>query len=695
MKTSDRGKVKKDSKNQREEFAAESGLAIVITDENASEIAASNNNSMCRTLYDSAEFAACCAEFCGRAFALAHENNEIAAYRCYAGLDCRAVPLENEDKKFVAIVGRTFSEMEDYRLATTRAVEGDWQIFAPAEFFENVLIGGSRRLEKLARRVENLKPEEIGDFVTDKPEKAADLERLIEEFQQTNAAEKTEKTGKAAPRDENQFEDLAGWRALFGSLLRFDYQKACAEILRFLGEHFHLDSTAWLENRANSWEVIAAAGSFVNQPLEIDFAADDARLLAAAASENAVELRERQTTQQGDPQIIRFFPLTVGGETRGAIIVADEIADAAKIKQIARFGNQVTTELEILRLRGEMTRRGRIEDALGKFNAQLNNIDAADFAEQLVRIPAEILRAENGSLLLFDEKSDELKVSAAVGGRAEQVKAATENIGGRVALKVLQNARPFIVQNLSAVKLPPADWQYQSDSFISYPLSIGGRKIGVLNFTDRADGEVYNELDLDLLAALAPNIAVAIDRAIIKDKAGEFEQLSVTDALTGLLNRRYLEERLFEEISRSNRHGYTMSFMMIDVDEFKSYNDRFTHPEGDKALKIVAQKLKENLRGADVAARYGGEEFSILLPQTSIDEAAVIADRIRRKIASTGFPNRRVTVSIGIAASSPILNTATDLIAAADRALYAAKHRGRNNVQIFENPEFAAEILSG
>ncbi|MEP7036791.1 MAG: GGDEF domain-containing protein, partial [Acidobacteriota bacterium] len=171
----------------------------------------------------------------------------------------------------------------------------------------------------------------------------------------------------------------------------------------------------------------------------------------------------------------------------------------------------------------------------------------------------------------------------------------------------------------------------------------------------------------------------------LKHKAGEFEQLSVTDALTGLLNRRYLEERLAEEIKRSNREGFPMSFLMIDVDDFKSYNDKFSHPEGDKALKLVAKLFKDTLRGADVVARYGGEEFSILLPQTTLEEAKTIAERIRKNVEKTKFDMRRVTVSIGIASCSKIICNAQEIISAADKALYRAKSLGRNNVQIFED----------
>jgi diguanylate cyclase (GGDEF)-like protein len=158
----------------------------------------------------------------------------------------------------------------------------------------------------------------------------------------------------------------------------------------------------------------------------------------------------------------------------------------------------------------------------------------------------------------------------------------------------------------------------------------------------------------------------------------------VTDSLTGLLNRRYLEKRLVEEIQRSKRHRFPMSLMMLDVDEFKSYNDAFGHPAGDTALKIVANILQDILRGADVAARYGGEEFAILLPQTTATEAAAIAERLRQRIEHTEFPKRKVTVSIGIASCSNEVETPADLVGAADHALYDAKNHGRNNVRIYD-----------
>jgi diguanylate cyclase (GGDEF)-like protein len=381
--------------------------------------------------------------------------------------------------------------------------------------------------------------------------------------------------------------------------------------------------------------------------------------------------------------------MTVGGIVRNAIVIGDNLTNETTKQQISRLIRQISSEIEILRLRDEIKQQTVITKAVRKLNQTLKQIDTADFWSVLVQNAAELMRAERGSILILDEESEKFKVKGAIGNQAEVVKMlASKYLGERVARNVLRTGRPLIVRDAmkSGIPVAPADWKYKSNSFICYPIIISGKKIGVLNLTDKLDDSFYNEKDLEILHALAPQIALALDRTTLLRKAGEFEQLSITDSLTGLLNRRYLEERLTEELNRSQRHGYPMSFLMIDVDDFKSYNDTFGHTEGDKALQMVGQSLKATLRGADVAARYGGEEFSILLPQTTIKEAHTIAERIRQRVEETRFSNRKVTISIGIATCSNELNTTNALIAAADNALYKAKKSGRNKVELF-NPK--------
>ena len=130
---------------------------------------------------------------------------------------------------------------------------------------------------------------------------------------------------------------------------------------------------------------------------------------------------------------------------------------------------------------------------------------------------------------------------------------------------------------------------------------------------------------------------------------------------------------------------------MVDVDEFKSYNDKFGHPAGDEALRLVGRVLKDTLRGSDVPARYCGEEYAILLPQTTAEEAETIAERIRRNVELTEFPKRKVTISVGIASRTGALNNVPSLVDAADKALYQAKRLGRNQVRTFDPDQDAGE----
>jgi len=257
--------------------------------------------------------------------------------------------------------------------------------------------------------------------------------------------------------------------------------------------------------------------------------------------------------------------------------------------------------------------------------------------------------------------------------------------------QVLESGRPLVVANAASVRPFVADAKrdYKTASFISYPISIRGRKIGVLNLTDKTTGEAFDDVDLSLLELVGPQIAIALERAEWQDRATQFQLMSITDPLTGLLNRRYLEERLTEELNRSLRYNYSMSCLMIDIDDFKKYNDLNGHQAGDDALKITAHCLKAALRSADVACRYGGEEFCILLPQTSLTEAGVIAERMRQRVAETVFPYGKsqplgvVSISVGISTFARDIDTAQKVIATADRALYSAKNRGKNRVEYY------------
>ncbi|WP_323141756.1 sensor domain-containing diguanylate cyclase [Massilia phyllosphaerae] len=171
------------------------------------------------------------------------------------------------------------------------------------------------------------------------------------------------------------------------------------------------------------------------------------------------------------------------------------------------------------------------------------------------------------------------------------------------------------------------------------------------------------------------------------------EQLATRDGLTGLANRRCFDETLHAEWARALRQRQPLSLLMVDVDNFKAYNDANGHLGGDECLKRIATAVSSEMRANDLVARYGGEEFAVILPNQSLKGAAVVAERIRTRVEQLQVPNRmapgeHVTVSIGAATAlaSPE-NSASDLVAIADTALYRAKHMGRNRISLPVAPE--------
>jgi diguanylate cyclase (GGDEF)-like protein len=167
----------------------------------------------------------------------------------------------------------------------------------------------------------------------------------------------------------------------------------------------------------------------------------------------------------------------------------------------------------------------------------------------------------------------------------------------------------------------------------------------------------------------------------LRNKNEELKLLSTVDALTGLHNRRYLTQRLSEELLRSYREKCSFTVLMADVDEFKKYNDALGHPAGDEVLRKVANILLGSTRAVDCTARYGGEEFAVLLTDTVGEGALQVAERIRMRVAAEEFPGRKITISIGMAEFPVHGHSAEAVISRADEALYAAKRAGRNRIE--------------
>jgi diguanylate cyclase (GGDEF)-like protein len=348
-------------------------------------------------------------------------------------------------------------------------------------------------------------------------------------------------------------------------------------------------------------------------------------------------------------------------------------------------------EQEVQRLRSELEYRARFTDSLQHFLERISCADPVKTYNSIITNSKELLRSERASLMVLDGNTNELVLKAASGLATDPSLVAPVRVGEGISGEVIDTGKAVMVEDLRTAgrKPAPSERLYKTNSFISYPITISGRKVGVLNVTDKSGGGTYDEVDLSLLEIIGPQVALALERAEWQERATEFQLMSITDALTALPNRRYLEERLAEELNRSKRYDYPMSFLMIDIDDFKAYNDKNGHQAGDLALQITAHCLKSALRSADVASRYGGEEFCILLPQTGIAEAGTIADRIRQRVSTTEFPHGKaqplghVTISVGVSTFTKNVDTSENIIAAADRALYQAKSLGKDRVEFY------------
>jgi diguanylate cyclase (GGDEF)-like protein len=206
--------------------------------------------------------------------------------------------------------------------------------------------------------------------------------------------------------------------------------------------------------------------------------------------------------------------------------------------------------------------------------------------------------------------------------------------------------------------------------------------------------------EIEVLCSLASQVAIAIQQGELLEQLEQTNQklhdLAISDALTGLANRRYFDQYLQQEWQRLKREQQSISMILGDVDFFKKYNDTYGHQMGDQCLQTVAEAIQACVkRPADLVARYGGEEFAVILPNTDLAGALLVAKEIKTTIEDlkishfTSEVNQYVTISLGIACVIPNLSASQDiLIKAADDALYSAKNLGRNRIEIAELEDF-------
>jgi len=311
----------------------------------------------------------------------------------------------------------------------------------------------------------------------------------------------------------------------------------------------------------------------------------------------------------------------------------------------------------------------------------IENIDSmSDAAYAVVEYASKLLNMPAGSLAICDDSGEEM-ILVATKGFSDNF-----NVQGRWKIRkggltnlLLNQATPvFFADIMDSPDPNPLLISEGVKSVLAAPLFIQRSLVGILYLNDFKRKDIRTE-DISLFSLLTTYAALTVAR--VKSIEKLWHQ-SKHDGLTGLLNHRSLMEQIEKEEQRAARHNGNFSIIMIDVDDFKSYNDEFGHLEGNKVLKIVSKLLMKTARLSDTVGRFGGEEFLILVPELDKNQVKPFAERLVTIMAEYDFPNRHITISAGVACYSEDGDSVSKLIKHADDKLYQAKAEGKNRVSV-------------
>jgi diguanylate cyclase (GGDEF)-like protein len=393
-------------------------------------------------------------------------------------------------------------------------------------------------------------------------------------------------------------------------------------------------------------------------------------------------------------------PLIVEGERLGILVLIETARERtfgpAEVELARALGEQAAIAIRHARLyrRGELQNR-RLAALLETSRVLVSSLDVGAVLGQVRRAVAGLFAVSGGAVTLLLRRGEGfVPFDTGPPLAASEGEAAVELDG---------------LQRRAVDELAPVQARESGGQRLVVPFVSSGAAEGLLDIRS-SEGLVFRDDELELLQILASQVAAALVNAALYRT---LERQAITDGLTGLYNHRYFYERLNQETARAQRYGLPLSLLMIDIDDFKHFNDRYGHPTGDLVLTEVGRILSTHIRaGMDLAARYGGEEFTIVLPNTSRDGAQVVgtrlarelsalpgapppheegavgvSERIRVSVAASALPgvdvDTRITVSIGVACLPGAAGGPGELVRDADKALYLAKRLGKNRVEVF------------
>ncbi|HUB09189.1 MAG TPA: sensor domain-containing diguanylate cyclase [Myxococcales bacterium] len=334
----------------------------------------------------------------------------------------------------------------------------------------------------------------------------------------------------------------------------------------------------------------------------------------------------------------------------------------------------------------------RTVDELAAFNeigkTLTSTLDIREVMRIIMQKVSELLKPQNWSLLLVDEKKNELYFEIAVGEGAEKIKGLRIQLGEGIAGWVAREGVPVTVTDVRQDPRFSARFDevahFNTRAVLAVPLRCKGRTLGVIEVINGFSAQDFSEDDVRTLASIADYAAIALENA---RNFQRIEELTVVDDHTGLFNSRYLYRQLEVETVRARRFGHPLSIVFLDLDHFKTVNDTYGHQLGSQLLREVGSVLLSTLRAIDVATRYGGDEFVVLLPETDRAQAKLAAERLRQAMGERYFLKDhglavRITASFGVATFPDDASSADELMRKADMAMYQVKESGRDGVRL-------------
>jgi diguanylate cyclase (GGDEF)-like protein len=658
-------------KEIQDRFSSLTNLSVLTYDDEGRLVCEpSGENPICRIVQETEKGRRHCLSHCGRSIGRALEDNEPVFFKCEMNLHVFSIPIAIDPRtRMVVQGGKSFVDPQEFADSHAKAAELEVSMDSLTDLADRLRVHDNLLLSASAKFLASVLPYLLSTL-HEKNTLSTQLARLMTLFMLTID-------------------------------LKNDRSQITTTLLNTLGILFNLNSASVLQwdRRQQMFMTTATFGPIHESLRRHQTAAESGlvrRLLLLDPPRPISTDETLEILRSGFPAdllSVHLFPLfTHHNQISGLLCVFDTALKDDEIQVVDAFCQQASIVQENALLQRE--RQDLAQDVfvlLEIAKAVGSAMDSEELFSIILDKSTEFLHAEQGSIMLLDEERRVLTVKAMKGLNKKIVELLKIRPGEGISGRVLSTGSPIVVADIEAdSRLGQTNRpRYKTKSFISIPLKLEGRTIGVLNVADKLTGEVYSEDDLQLLTSIGTYASIAIERSKFYQQTEELKRISITDALTGLLNRRYFQERMSEEIERSRRHHLPLSLIMIDVDDFKSVNDSLGHPAGDEVLKMAARCIRNCIRTIDVAARYGGEEFTVILPQTTKVDAQTIAERICSEVFRIDLPFSRadqklvISVSLGLATYPEDAESLEDLVRNADIALFSAKSQGKNRVVVY------------